>query len=346
MPIEPSSNSASARFLASPGLREHLAGVDRRVTRLVALFFLGMVVWLIAVDGLVLWWTGVEPLSKDNLVAVTVLVSFLMAATAFQWWRMGRDGGVVARFLGGSPVALDPEDSKLRRLRQVLDEMAIAAAMPAPQLYILAGDRSINAFAAGVDRAHAAIAVSQGAIDRLSRDELQAVVAHELAHVANGDTLISMRLCAVAFGLMALALLGIGLTSLGAQLGRDSDKEVRVVAGAMMIAGFVTAVCGAIGWCLALVIQAATSRDQEFRADAQAVRWMSSTQGMVGVLIKLAQEQRLVPVSAFREEHAGLYRAMFLRDSARPGWFDSHPPLLRRIGVLDPQALVELDWKK
>ena len=74
---------------------------------------------------------------------------------------------------------------------------------------------------------------------------------------------------------------------------------------------------------------------------------MVETGGMVGVLTKLAEEQRLVqPSSPFLGDNASLYRGLYLRDSARAGWFDSHPPLLQRIKALDPQALFDLEWRR
>ena len=330
----------------SPGIHERMHELHRRVAMLLALYVVGLVAWVAAVDALFLWLTGTHPLSEGNLWMVAVLLVLVLGATAYQWWRLSRDGGEVARLLGGTPVSRDPADAKLRRLRQVLDEIAIAAAMPAPALFVLPSERAINAFAAGVDQARSAIAVSQGALDRLSRSELQAVVAHELAHVRHGDTLVSMRLCAMNFGLMALTLLGVALMSAGGAAARQRSKDSQNAGAVMFLGGLATAICGGIGWTIARVIEAATSRDQELRADAQAVRWMGETGGMVGVLVKLAEEQRLIPAASVLGDNASLYRGLYLRDSARAGWFDSHPPLLKRILALDPQALFDLEWRR
>jgi Zn-dependent protease with chaperone function len=330
----------------SPGIHERMHGLQRRVAMLLALYVVGLVAWVAAVDALFLWLTGTQPLASGNLWMVGILLTLVLGATAYQWWRLSRDGAEVARLLGGTPVSRDPADAKLRRLRQVLDEIAIAAAMPAPALFVLPSERAINAFAAGVDQERSAIAVSQGALDRLSRSELQAVVAHELAHVRHGDTLVSMRLCAMNFGLMALTLLGVALMSAGGAAARQRSKDSQQAGAALFLSGLATAICGGIGWTIARVIEAATSRDQELRADAQAVRWMGETGGMVGVLVKLAEEQRLIPAASVLGDNASLYRGLYLRDSARSGWFDSHPPLLKRIEALDPQALFDLEWRR
>lgn len=330
----------------APGIHGRIDGLHRRVAMLLALYVAGLLVWVAAVDALFIWLTGTRPLSEGNFWMVGILLALVLGATGYQWWRLSRDGSEVARMLGGTPVSHDPSDPKLRRLRQVLDEMAIAAALPAPALFVLTSELAINAFAAGVDRERSAIAVSKGAIDRLSRSELQAVVAHELAHVRHGDTVVSMRLCAVTFGLMALTLLGAALMSAGGMAARQRSKDSQQAGAALFLSGLATAICGGVGWTIARVIEAATSRDQELRADAQAVRWMGETGGMVGVLTKLAEEQRLIPPSSFLGENESLYRGLYLRDSARAGWFDSHPPLLQRIKALDPQALFDLEWRR
>ena len=330
----------------APGIHRRIDGLHRRVAMLLALYVVGLLVWVAAVDALFIWLTGTKPLATGNFWMVAILLSMVLGATAYQWWRLSRDGGEVARLLGGTPVSRDPADPKLRRLRQVLDEMAIAAAMPAPELFVLSSELAINAFAAGINRQRSAIAVSQGTLDRLSRSELQAVVAHELAHIRHGDTLVSMRLCAMNFGLMALTLLGVALMSAGSVAARQRSKDGQNAGAVLFLGGLATAICGGVGWTIARVIEAATSRDQELRADAQAVRWMGETGGMVGVLTKLAEEQRLIPPASLLGDSASLYRGLYLRDGARAGWFDSHPPLLQRIKALDPQALFDLEWRR
>src|SRR5690606_2106279 len=120
-----------------------------------------------------------------------------------------RDGGeAVALQLGGVPVAEDTTDLGLRRLRNVVEEIAIASGVPMPQLYVLEHESSINAFAAGYAPSDAAIAVTRGALDRLNRDELQGVIAHEFSHVLNGDMRLNIRLIGVLFGILMLGLIG------------------------------------------------------------------------------------------------------------------------------------------
>ncbi len=115
----------------APGIHGRIDGLHRRVAMLLALYVAGLLVWVAAVDALFIWLTGTRPLSEGNFWMVGILLALVLGATGYQWWRLSRDGSEVAHMLGGTPVSQDASDPKLRRLRQVLDEMAIAAAMQA-----------------------------------------------------------------------------------------------------------------------------------------------------------------------------------------------------------------------
>ena len=116
-----------------------------------------------------------------------------------------RGGGEpVALQFGGAPVPEDTTDFNLRRLRNVVEEIAIASGVPVPKIYVLEHESAINAFAAGYSPSDAAIAVTRGALDRLNRDELQGVIAHEFSHILNGDMRLNIRLIGVLFGILVL----------------------------------------------------------------------------------------------------------------------------------------------
>ncbi len=111
-------------------------------------------------------------------------------------------------------------DPRRRMLHNVVDEMALASGVPAPEVYVLENEDGINAFAAGHTPANAAIAVTRGALLRLNREQLQGVIAHEFSHILNGDMRLSIRLMGLVFGLMAVAIAGRMLM----RLGRGSDR--------------------------------------------------------------------------------------------------------------------------
>ena len=144
-----------------------------------------------------------------------------------------RGGGEpVALQLGGVPVPEDTTDSNLRRLRNVVEEMAIASGVPVPKIYVLEHEAAINAFAAGYSPSDAVVAVTRGALDRLNRDELQGVIAHEFSHILNGDMRLNIRLIGVLFGILLLAIIGRkvlqhGRSARPRQQGRRRDRSPR-----------------------------------------------------------------------------------------------------------------------
>src|SRR5262249_22009951 len=112
-----------------------------------------------------------------------LVLAVIGLASLFKSVQLREGGGGVARSLGGVRVSRDTQDMKLKRLHNVVEEMAIASGVPMPEIYVLEHEPGINAFAAGHTPANAAVAVTQGALDRLNRDELQGVIAHEFSHV-------------------------------------------------------------------------------------------------------------------------------------------------------------------
>jgi Zn-dependent protease with chaperone function len=146
----------------------------------------------------------------EVLLAATGIVGAVTGlGTAYHALRLSSGGGdAVAQMLGGSPVDRATQDPALRRLVNVTEEMAVASGLPVPRLYVLEREAGINAFAAGYTPGHGIVAVTRGALDKLDRDELQGVVAHELSHLLNGDTRIDLRLMAAVGGLTVLSLLG------------------------------------------------------------------------------------------------------------------------------------------
>ena len=137
-----------------------------------------------------------------------VVLAVIGGASLFKSLQLRQGGGVVARTLGGVRVDRDTPDLKRKRLHNVVEEMAIASGVPMPEIYVLEQEAGINAFAAGHTPANAAVAVTQGALDRLNRDELQGVIAHEFSHVLNGDMRLNVQLMGWLFGLFVVALIG------------------------------------------------------------------------------------------------------------------------------------------
>src|SRR5690606_35078399 len=165
-----------------------------------------------------------------------------------------------------------------------VEEMSIASGVPVPAVFVMDHEPAINAFAAGYSPTDAAVAVTRGALDKLNRDELQGVIAHEYSHILNGDMRLNIRLMGVLFGILALGLIGRKIMMFS---GRSRDRG----AAAVLIAALVAIVIGYIGIFFGRMIKAGVSRSREVLADASAVQFTRQTQGIAGALKKIAGVQ-------------------------------------------------------
>ena len=221
-------------------------------------------------------------------------------------------------------------DPARKRLRNIIEEMAIASGVPVPEIYVLEQEPAINAFAAGHTPANACITVTQGALDHLNRDELQGVIGHEFSHILNGDMRLNIQLMGAIFGLLVIAIIGRLVFNFAPRGGNDRDRRGNM---GWVGVGLAAMVLGYLGLLAGRILQAAVSRQRERLADASAVQFTRNTQGLKGALLKIAAlEEGSKFVAADAEEVAHMLFA--------PGLdrvFATHPPLLERIRELDPQ---------
>ena len=252
-----------------------------------------------------------------------------------------RAGGErVVEWLGGTLVERSTSAPDERQLINIVEEMAIASGVPVPPCYVLEGEASINAFAAGYQAEDAIVAVTRGALDQLTRDELQGVMAHEFSHVLNGDMRLNLRLVAVVAGLMGIAL--IGRTIINAATHLRSSKDSAQARLALWSIGGVLAIVGFLGVLFGRLIQAAVSRQREHLADASAVQFTRNPDGIRAALIRIGRypEGSWLNQAGAAEIHHALFAQGF-----RSGWFSglfaTHPPLERRIEALGGVRLVK-----
>jgi Zn-dependent protease with chaperone function len=265
------------------------------------------------------------PLLFGSSLAVLAGIGF---SSMFRIMSLSGGGKTVAESVGAVLVPTDTRDPPLRQLRNVIEEVAIAAGVPVPDIYLLADESGINAFAAGFSASDAAVCVTQGCLDQLSRDELQGVIAHEFSHVLNGDMRLNIRLMGLLFGILVLAIVGQRVIWFGG--GRDSRRG----GGQVALIGLALIVVGYIGYFFARLIQAAVSRSRESLADASAVQFTRQTNGIAGALKKIAilSEGSQLQVANKQEVahmlfgEAGKFNALFA----------THPPVLERIRALEP----------
>jgi Zn-dependent protease with chaperone function len=277
-----------------------------------------------------------RPLHFDGLllvgcVAGTALIVALASGVRLAQLRGG--GRQVAEMLGGRLVSGAPRDALERRLLNVVEEMAIASGVPVPEVFVLDGEAGINALAAGLGFEDAAIAVTRGCLETLSRDELQGVIAHEFSHVLNGDMRLNMQLMGVVFGIVCIGLLGrILMRSMEAK-GRSNRNSAAGIAAA----GLCVYLIGLVGELCGKLIKAAVSRQREFLADASAVQFTRNPAGIAGALKKIGGYASGSRVATARAEEAShFFFGEIHRSLVGASPFATHPSLALRIRRLDP----------
>ncbi|MGJ4728251.1 M48 family metallopeptidase [Luteimonas sp. SDU101] len=305
---------------------ERQAQARRNTSRLVLLFALAVVGIVVAVDLGVLLVFGGDPV----LLALSTLLALGVIGIGSLYREASLRGGgeSVALQMGGVPVPEDTADLHLRRLRNVVEEMSIASGVPVPKVYVMEHEPGINAFAAGYSTSDAVIAVTRGALDRLNRDELQGVVAHEYSHILNGDMRLNIRLIGVLFGILMLGLIGRKILQHGGSVRGRGAMPVLVGALIALLVGYV-------GLFFGRMIKAAVSRSREVLADASAVQFTRQASGLAGALKKIAglhDGSRL----AERADAEEVSHMLFGDGTGLSGLFATHPPVLQRIQALEP----------
>ncbi|VXB03399.1 Peptidase M48 Ste24p [Luteimonas sp. 9C] len=305
---------------------ERQARARRNGTRLIALFACAVIGIVIVVDLMVVLVAGPRP--GALLVATVLTLAVIGLGSLFRISSLRSGGDTVAQQLGGVPVSEDTRDPQMRRLRNVVEEMSIASGVPVPKIYVLEQEAGINAFAAGYSTSDAVVAVTRGALDRLNRDELQGVVAHEYSHILNGDMRLNIRLIGVLFGILMIGIIGRKILIHGR--GFRNSATIVVIGGALA-----AIVVGALGMFFGRMIKAGVSRSREVLADASAVQFTRQTAGIAGALKKIGgldSGSRL----AHREDAEEVSHMLFGDGVGLSGLFATHPPLIQRIQALEP----------
>jgi Zn-dependent protease with chaperone function len=322
---------------------EHQEKARRHTHVLVAYFGLAILGIIASIYGVAVglsMWVGESDYSIQNIwwqpkllipcTAGTALVIFL--ASTFKTLQLAGGGGVVARELGGRPIDGNTTDYHERRLLNVVEEMAIAAGVPVPTVYLLDQEDAVNAFAAGRSTSDAVIGVTRGCCTLLTRDELQGVVAHEFSHILNGDMRLNIRLMGLLYGILFLALMGELILRFGPRSSSDS-KEGAGLALVMVVAGLALMLIGHVGAFFAGLIKASVSRQREFLADASAVQFTRNPDGIAGALKKiggLSAGSKIAHPMARDASH------LFFGSALKSNWFATHPPLTERIRRILP----------
>ncbi len=325
------------------------AATRRQSRWMVFLFILAVIAIVIAIDFVVVVTVAILSVQDDGGLLVSPDMSvwryptIILFTSIFVLGTIGissvartvslaAGGSKVAEQLGGTRVGADTEDPLKRRLRNVVEEMAIASGVPVPQVYVLEREAGINAFAAGYSPANAAVAVTRGALVNLNRDELQGVIAHEFSHVLNGDMRLSTRLIGLLFGLTVIAMIARTILRIVPRGGGDSGRKGGGGLAVIIVAALVILALGWIGLFFGRLIQAAVSRNRESLADASAVQFTRDATGLRNALVKIGA---LGAGSRFSDADAEEVAHMLFAPGIQRA-FATHPPLEERIREIDP----------
>ena len=264
------------------------------------------------------------------IISSAVVVSTVLLGSVTKAVILAHGGGkAVAESLGAMRIKPSTNNRYERRLLNVVEEIAIASGTPVPPVYLLHGERGINAFAAGVRLNNAVIGITKGAMEQLSREELEGVVAHEFSHIINGDMRLNMRLIGIVFGITML-------TDVGYYLYRHGYYSRSKQAGYFYIVGIGMMLVGYIGAFFGNIIRASVNRTREYLADASAVQYTRDNEGLASALKKIGG----AVYGSNLDSGAAMECSHMMFGSAFTGsfWnlFATHPPLDNRIRKLTP----------
>ena len=312
------------------------AKVRRSSRNLVWLFAAAVLAIVVAVDLVCAFVLGVGLRPLPLLGIAVAVVAVIGLCSAYRVASLAGGGAAVAREMNAVEVPADTTNPQWQRLRNVIEEVAIASGVPVPEIYVMQDESGINAFAAGYTPTDAAVCVTQGCLDKLNRDELQGVIAHEFSHVLNGDMRLNIRLMGLLFGIMAIWVVGRFLMwggYFGLGDGNSGGRRRGGSSGQVALAGIALLAIGAIGVFFGRLIQAAVSRSRESLADASAVQFTRQTEGIAGALKKIAVFEEGSALQTPRKDEV---RHMLFGDAEASSWFATHPPIIERIKALEP----------
>jgi heat shock protein HtpX len=244
-----------------------------------------------------------------------VVIAFVFAAVMNfgSYWFSDK---IVLRMHRAKPIT----PAEAPRLHAIVDRLVARAGLPKPALYLLPEDAP-NAFATGRNPSHAAVAVTAGMMRAMTEEEVEGVVAHELAHIKNRDILIASVAATIAGAIGMLAHFAQWGAIFGGMGGRDSER------GGHPIALLATALLAPIA---ALIIQMAISRSREYAADATGAQMAGNPHGLASALAKLGALNKRIPLHT-TPETSHLFIVAPLTGGSLLQLFSTHPPLEERI---------------
>ena len=310
---------------------ESLIGANKRNSVILVILFILFICFLGMILGWALWG---DPRAAVPSIVIALVVSCIMALIGYY-----TGPSAVLAMSGARPIAREEDP----QLYNIVDELRLAAGLPMPALYMIETP-AMNAFATGRDPEHASVAVTRGLREKLQRDELQGVLAHELSHVRNFDIRF-MTLMAVLVGVVVL-LADIGMRSMFWGGGRRRSSGSGSGGGLLLVIIIIVAIVLAIiAPIFATLIQLAASRQREFLADASAARLTRYPDGLARALEALGTDTNEMGEASRATSHLFIVQPL-MANGRRMGesgsLWSSHPPIEERIRRLRSIGNIEV----
>jgi heat shock protein HtpX len=316
-----------------PTFRDLIAANKRNSTLLVAIFVL-----FVTALFLILALAATAYVAPDAFDAIDLGHSLILGLAAF---GIALLLGLLGYYRGDRMVlavsgAHEIEHHDDPQLFNVVEEMALAAGVPRPRVFLI-DDSAPNAFATGRDPKHAAVAITTGLREKLSRDELQGVMAHEIAHIRNFDIRLMLLLAVLVGAVVMLAdlFLRVVFWGRGGRRSRGDGKAGGLITIVLIVLAVILAIIAPI---LAQIIQLAVSRQREYLADATAVQFTRYPLGLANALRKIHHDPEVLETANRGTAHLYIANPIKKFEARAQGLFASHPPMAERIRRLEALA--------
>jgi heat shock protein HtpX len=287
--------------------------------------------------------------NKRNSFLVTAAITAVFVVLGYflgRYWGWGY-GGVFIAFLialvmslsayyGGDKMVLGISRAKriekkdAPQLFNVVEELSIAAGLPMPAIYII-DDTAPNAFATGRDPKHASVAITTGLLQKLNRDELQGVMAHELSHVGNRDILYATMVGVLVGSIVMMSDFFLRSVFWGGARRRRSNSGGGAGGAIFLVIALVLAILAPI---FAKLLQLAVSRQREYLADASGAKLTRYPEGLASALEKISGDKEVLEVANRATQHLYIVNPIKPFEKRASSLFSTHPPIQDRIARL------------
>lgn len=289
----------------------------------------GLVLYIFQNDQSILW-------HRYSVAIMSAMLLVILGGSLLETFRLREGGRALAKRLGArriNPTATVPEE---RLLKNVVEEISVASGVHPPVLYILDDEAGINAFVAGYRPFDMVLIVTWGMLQKLDRQELQGVIAHEYSHILHGDPQLNLRLMALVSGLLSVSQIGSWIAQFGFSVSSRGASKDRHADAVFMLIGSAIWLIGSFGVFMTRLIKFALIRQREYLADAASVQFTRSN-GLLQALLRIRAHDMGSQLHGVYTESISHF--CFGDAFHYHGWFSTHPPLDDRIYTISPAAL-------